>query len=271
MRHDSNWVVTILDDFIYPITFVSNCVVGSFAAVKRGSRLHKSIFPATRCTHMVVWGSPHTLGNTAGFPKFTNHLRSFTYLPGYLIGIFIGCMLGDAYMDNRPGRVTRFSLKQSIINFPFIWSTYMLLSSFCASYPRGMKDKLSYSIELVTRSYPVLSFVYDLFYVNGVKCIQEELFHYLSPQAIAYWIMCDGAHYGGGLVLCTECFTTKEVVLLMNILIIRYGLNCRITYNAIGPRITFPKSELPKIRALVRPHMCEFSMYKLAGHTRIQS
>lgn len=62
----------------------------------------------------------------------------------------------------------------------------MLLSSFCASYPRGMKDKLSYSIELVTRSYPVLSFVYDLFYIDGVKCIQEELFHYLSPQAIAY-------------------------------------------------------------------------------------
>lgn len=81
--------------------------------------------------------------------------------------------------------------------------------------------------------------------------------------------MCDGAHYGGGMVLCTECFTflIKEVVLLMNILIIRYGLDCRITYNAIGPRITFRKSELPKIRALVRPHMCEFSMYKLQGRT----
>ena len=55
--------------------------------------------------------------NTAGLPKFTHHLRSFRYLPGYLIGIFIGYMLGDAYMDNRPGI---FSLKQSIINFPFI-------------------------------------------------------------------------------------------------------------------------------------------------------
>ena len=142
MRHNSNWVIAILDYFINTITFVGNSVVGSFSfmfpflegnrKVKRGNRLHKSIFPATRCTDMVVWGSPHTLGNTAGLPKFTNHLRSFTYLPGYLIGIFIGCMLGDAYMDNRPGI---FSLKQSIINFPFIWSTYMLLSSFCASYP----------------------------------------------------------------------------------------------------------------------------------------
>jgi hypothetical protein len=148
------------------------------------------------------------------------------------------------------------------------WSTYMMLSSFCGSYPRGMVDKLSYSLEIVTRSYPVLSFVYDLFYVNGVKCIHEDLFHYLSPQALAYWIMCDGAHYGGGLVLCTECFTIREVVLLMNILIIRYGLNCRIVYNRVGARIAFSRSELPKIRALVGPHMCEFSMYKLSGRVR---
>ena len=80
--------------------------------------------------------------------------------------------------------------------------------------------------------------------------------------------MCDGAHYGGGLVLCTECFTTKEVVLLINILIIRHGLDCRIIYNRVGPRITFRKSELPKLRRLVGPHMCEFSMYKLQGSPR---
>lgn len=53
--------------------------------------------------------------------------------------------------------------------------------------------------------------------------------------------MCDGAYYGGVLVLRTECFTTKEVVLLMNILMIRYGLDCRITYNRVGPRIIFRK------------------------------
>lgn len=80
--------------------------------------------------------------------------------------------------------------------------------------------------------------------------------------------MCDGAHYGGGLVLCTECFTIQEVVTLVNILIIRHGLDCRIVYNHIGPRIAFRKSELPKIRALVTPHMCLFSMYKLSGDVR---
>lgn len=80
--------------------------------------------------------------------------------------------------------------------------------------------------------------------------------------------MCDGAHYGGGMVLCTECFTVKDVVVLINILMIGHRLDCRITYNSVGPRITFRKSELAKLRAIVAPHMCEFSMYKLAGTTR---
>jgi hypothetical protein len=265
MRYDFNWLYMLFGYSIDIITWVGTSITAERSPINRGSRLYKSIFPPTTCTDLVVWGIPNTLGNTAGLPKFTNLLRSFMYIPGYLLGVFVGCMLGDAYMDNRKGRVTRFSLKQSIVNFPFIWSTYMLLSSYCASYPRCMVDKLSLSLEIVTRSYPVLAFVYDLFYVDGVKCISKELFHCLSPQALAYWIMCDGARYGSGLVLCTECFTTKEVVLLMNILMIRYGLVCNISYNKVGPRITFSKAETAKVRALVAPHMCEFSMYKLEG------
>lgn len=65
----------------------------------------------------------------------------------------------------------------------------MLFSPFRASYSRGMIDKNSYSLEIVTRSYPVRAFIYDLFYVDGVKCISLELFHYLSPQAIAYCLL----------------------------------------------------------------------------------
>jgi hypothetical protein len=61
-----------------------------------------------------------------------------------------------------------------------------MLSSFCGTYPRLITDKLSFSVELVTRSYPVLSFVYDLFYTDGVKVINKSLYHYLSAQALAY-------------------------------------------------------------------------------------
>jgi hypothetical protein len=108
------------------------------------------------------------------------------FIPAHLMCIFVGCMLGDGYMDARPGRITKFKLKQSIINFPFLWHAYTFLSSYCAKVPRYLVDKKSACLNLVTRSYPVLQHVYDLFYVNGVKCINPELIHYLSPRALAY-------------------------------------------------------------------------------------
>ena len=122
MRYNYYLVGSVFKYFINAISFMGSVLVGPGfpAAVKRGSRLHKSIFPPTTCTDMVIWGAPYTLGSTANLPKFTNYLRNFVHIPNYLLGIFIGCMLGDAYMDNREGRVTRFSLKQSIINFPFL-------------------------------------------------------------------------------------------------------------------------------------------------------
>jgi hypothetical protein len=36
------------------ITHVGNSIVGPLAPVKRGNRLHKSIFPLTSCTDLVV-------------------------------------------------------------------------------------------------------------------------------------------------------------------------------------------------------------------------
>jgi hypothetical protein len=82
------------------------------------------------------------------------------------------------------------------------------------------------------------------------------------------WIMCDGVHYNGGLLLCTECFTIEEVVKLINMLIIRYGLNPRIVFNRVGPRIIINRSDLALLRSIVEPHMCDFSMCKLSGTTR---
>ena len=189
-------------------------------------------------------------------------------IPAHLIGVFVGCMLGDAHMANRPGRVTRFTMKQSIINFPFLWSTYIMLSSYCSAYPRLIKDKRSYSVEIVTRAHPVLSFVYNLFHFGGTKGIHNDLIHYLSPQALAYWIMCDGAHLAGGVVLCTDSFTLPDTVKLINMLIIRYQLDPYLAKSGSGPRIVIRAKDLDKLRAIVTPHMCQFSMYKLAGVSR---
>lgn len=83
-------------------------------------KIHKSIFPTTNCKDLVLYNEPGTLGTTIGLPKLTKFLRYSTYIPNYLMGIFVGLILGDASLTiaTKNGN-PRMSFKQSIINFPF--------------------------------------------------------------------------------------------------------------------------------------------------------
>lgn len=78
---------------------------------------------------------------------------------------------------------------------------------------------------------------------HGRKSIPVDIYYYLSPVALAYWIMSDGARYGKGMVLCTDGFTVVEVVRLMNVLIYRYEINCSLIYSAGLPRIYIGRAD----------------------------
>ena len=82
-------------------------------------------------------------------------------------------------------------------------------------------------------------------------------------SALAYWIMSDGVSNQYGLTICTDCFTIKDVVILINFLKIRYDLNCSIHYLNNKPRIYIKADFMNKLRLLVGPYVIPFSQYKL--------
>lgn len=247
-------------------------VVPLAPVISRWHKIHNSLYPPTDCTALVVWGQPYTLSSTLGISKITKFIRDTTYIPLHNVGVMVGCMLGDAHFRVSTTGNVRFMLKQSTVNFPVVWTAFMYLSHYCASAPARAQSILGgkhfTAVVLGTRNYPVFTQLYNLFYLNGVKVISPELYHYLSPTALAWWIMCDGARSMGGLVLCTECFTYPEVVCLMNILMLRYDLQCTIHTTRSGPRIYVSENSMPKLRSIVGSHMLPFSMYKLAGVAR---
>lgn len=186
----------------------------------------------------------------------------------------VGLLLGDAYLKiGKNQHNIRIGFKQSIINFPFLWEVFNQLIHFFSAMPRFEIATLSNGkkygqVILETRAYPVFSFFLNLFVVNGNKVIKEELFFYFTPVSLAYWIMCDGVSTQYGLLLCTDCFTVKEVVILMNILIIKYDLDCTIHYNKGKPRIYIKANSMPNLRNLVGPYIIPFSAYKLKKGNR---
>lgn len=80
--------------------------------------------------------------------------------------------------------------------------------------------------------------------------------------------MGDGAQRNKGLTLCTDSFSFKEVVLLMNILKLKFDLNTSIHLEKGKPRIYISLPELNKVRALLEPHMHLSMKYKLDGYKK---
>jgi hypothetical protein len=73
--------------------------------------------------------------------------------------------------------------------------------------------------------------------LNGKKIVPNDIYNELTPVALAHWIMCDGAVSGKGLILCTDSFTMKDVILLMNVLLIKYDIISKMHKVGGWPRI----------------------------------
>jgi len=187
----------------------------------------------------------------------------------YHRSIFVGIMLGDAsirkikLLNNNP----RIIFKQSFINFPYFWYVFMELYPYCASLPKLVITKIGlkkyYLMVLATRNYFFLNELYDIFIINGKKCVPDEIYHEWTPVALAHWIMCDGSWTHSGLTLCTDSFTLKDVVILMNVLLIKYNISSNLHKAAGLPRIYIGSKEISKLRIIVNECIISFFSYKL--------
>jgi hypothetical protein len=90
-----------------------------------------------------------------------------------------------------------------------------------------------------------------------------DIYNLLTPVALAHWIMGDGQANRSGLTLCTDSFSIQEVVLLMNVLMVRYGLECTLRFNGDFPRIYIRSRSMPLLRTIVLPYMMPSMLYKL--------
>ena len=76
--------------------------------------------------------------------------------------------------------------------------------------------------------------------------------------------MGDGAVRDSGLILCTDSFILQDIVRLMNVLIIRYSINCTIRRynrkNKVYHRIYILSKSMNRLKDIVLSHF-DLSMY----------
>jgi hypothetical protein len=106
--------------------------------------------------------------------------------------------------------------------------------------------------------------LYSLFYVNKVKVIPQNIYELLTPVALAHMIMGDGVAKPHGLILCTDSYSVQDVVRLMNVLIIRYELECTLRYHTLTqPRIYIRQRSMDKLQTIVQPFIYSSLLFKI--------
>lgn len=127
--------------------------------------------------------------------------------------MLLGLLLSEAGLSKQAkSKNARLALKQSMIHFPFLFSTFNILSHFCSSVPYSdhalLKSRQYYGIRLESRAYSCVTSLYNIFYNDKVKIVPADIYNLLTPLAFAYWIMGDGlGNFYKELYLCTDSFT----------------------------------------------------------------
>ena len=249
----------------------ATCATSSFKILSIALLSNKAEItpPQFLSNKLIIWDTTENISFRIQKGILSKKIREKFILTKYHKSIIIGLILSDGYIIKTQNWNPRISLHQSIKNIEYLWSVFNTLSVYCSSYPvlkhTIKKGKLFYSLEFQTRMLKSLNEIYKLLYIENtkIKRITPDLFHYIDYVAIAHWIMGDGAKRNKGIILCTDCFTIKEVVLLMNIILIKYNISSTIHYDNNKPRIYINNKELNKIKSDIKPFFVKSFLYKI--------
>lgn len=191
-----------------------------------------------------------------------------------ILSILIGSLLGDGSME-KDGNGSRFAYYQEKINGEYLLWLHQSICSLGYCKPEipiiqtrfGIEGKIRYYYRFRTYTFSSLNWIYEEFYPNKRKIIPKIIDSYLTPMALAIWIMDDGTLYKNkGLRFCTNYFTLAEVQYLAYLLKIKYNLNTSIHKTGAMNQynLYIPKSNLKNVTSIVKPYIHPSMYYKLA-------
>lgn len=218
-------------------------------------------------TEIVVWGS--NLSSTAGTGRLTNIVKNMIALPPYEKSVVVGILLSDGNLSSaKPHENPHLTFKQGIINSKYVWFVYSILSHYCNVYPcesESIRQGVShFGVYFRTRGLPCFSELRSEFYIDKNKVVPENIYNLLTPVALAHIIMGDGVAKEYGLILCTDSYKLVDVIRLMNVLMIKFRLECTLRFHRpTHPRIYIRQRSMPIVRELVKPYMAKSMLYKI--------
>jgi ubiquinol-cytochrome c reductase cytochrome b subunit len=194
-----------------------------------------------------------------------------------ILSIIFGSLLGDGYAEKH-GNGTRITFYQENTHKDYLMWLHNLVSDrgYCPSNIPILQTRLNkYGkirniIRFKTYTYTSFNWIQELWYINNKKVLPHNVDVFLSPIALAIWIMDDGAKVSSGIKIATNNFTLTEVKLLCSILNTKYNLN--VTPNAAGDIkkeqyvIYIHKNSMKNLVNIVLPYIHVSMKYKFNNY-----
>ena len=199
--------------------------------------------------------------------RISNEERAKFQLDPFLKQVLVGNILGDVYLRKvSPKANVRLVFRQGSINSTYLLHLYSLFQEFVTTPPSVSEivdkktGKSRFNLSFTTLALPCFNEIYEIFYLEGYKIIQNNIAEYLTRVSLAYWIMDDGSFTGNGIKLYTNAFTLEELNLLIEALNKNFSIKATINIsNREKAQYTLyiSKNQLQLVRDLVKDHMHE--------------
>lgn len=191
-----------------------------------------------------------------------------------IYSIVFGSLLGDAHAEKRNGGLgTRISFQQESTHVSYLLWLHSLLASrgYCnENIPKiqtrlGSKGVVRKILRINTWTYTSFNFIHDLFYFEKVKRVPTNIAEYLTPLALAIWIMDDGAKVSRGVKLCTNSFSYSDCLLLVEVLHFNFKLKASVQSAGANNQynVYIWKESMPTLRDLISPYIIKEMKYKI--------
>ena len=194
-----------------------------------------------------------------------------------ILSIIFGSLLGDAHAEKH-GNGTRIAFYQENTHKDYLLWLHNLISSksYCnENIPvlqtrLGNYGKLRNIIRFKTFTYSSFNWIQECWYINNKKVLPQCINDFLSPLALALWIMDDGAKVSSGIKLLVNNFDLTEVIILCNILTNQYNITA--TPNSASDKnkkqyvIYIHKESMINLSNIVSPFIHPSMKYKLNNY-----
>ena len=197
----------------------------------------------------------------------------------HIYSSFFGHFLGSGSLDRRITS-TRLSIHAASSSCDYIHWLHEFYASrgYCSLQSLKIKSRSGrgeqyFSTNIHTFSFVTFNDLYSTFYKpvydarlrtdKFFKCIPYSSIDYLTPCAIAFWIMSSAIVRSFGLQFFMRDFDLDSISVLCRLMLDRYGVRLTYTRRCDDFVIFFPWQEIHLIKSFLLPYIHQTMLYKL--------